>query len=228
MNNKRTRRTYEDIFIDRLAKMLEPGQTSVGSQNLQTELNWDEKRYKRIKASLVKKNKIVLGPGRGGTVGLTPTSDNSGLSVFISYCHKDSGLMDKLVRHLRPLERLNLIKKVWHDGRIDAGEEWEPSIRAALAEADIILLLVSIDFINSNFCFEIELKEAIERHRNNKAIVVPIILRSCLWEQMPFGAIQALPPKAKAVDTWSNEDEAFTAVAKGIFDVAKKIRDNAI
>lgn len=94
MNNKRTRRTNEEIFLDRLTKMLDSGQTSVGNQNLQAELNWDEKRYESTKAKLVKKNKIVLGPGRGGTVGLAQTSDNSGLLVFISYCHKDSDLKE--------------------------------------------------------------------------------------------------------------------------------------
>lgn len=127
---------------------------------------------------------------------------------------------------MKPFERLNLIK-VWDDQHIDAGEEWEPSIKAVLAKANIILLLVSIDFINSDFCYEIELKEAIERHRNNKARVVPIILRSCLWEQTPFGItqvgkIQVLPKDAKAVEMWSTEDEAFTDVARGILDVVKK------
>ena len=222
MNNKRNRRSYEELFLDKLTKISNSGQMLVGNHTLRKALKWDAKRYERIKAQLVDNNRIAQGRGRGGSVGLAQYPDTSGLSVFISYCHEDADLKEQLVQHLKPLERLKLIE-TWHDGLIIAGEEWEPSIKEALETADIILLMVSVSFINSSYCFELELERALERHDDNEAKVVPIILRNCLWQRMPFGKLIALPTDGKAVVTWSNLDEALTIVAKGILELAEKI-----
>ena len=105
------------------------------------------------------------------------------------------------------------------------GDEWEEEISERLEEADIILLLISIDFINSNFCYDVELERALERHKDGAARVIPVILRSCHWQQTPFAKLQALPKEAKAVCSWLDRDEAFTDIAEGIRKVAEELRD---
>ena len=121
------------------------------------------------------------------------------------------------------MKRLNLIDS-WHDRKLLAGEDWEKSISSNLEKADIILLLVSIDFINSKYCFDIELDRALERHAQQEATVIPVILRNCLWQYTSFAKIQVLPKDAKAVCAWSDRDEAFANVADGIRVVAEQIR----
>lgn len=137
--------------------------------------------------------------------------------VFISYSHKDEPFKDELKTHLKVLSRLGKIK-IWDDRAIDAGDEWNVEIMKALEEADIILLLISNYFIASDFCYDIELKRALERYEANKedVKVVPIILRPCEWQGLPFGKLQAEPKDAKPITEWGNEDEAYTFIAKRI------------
>jgi hypothetical protein len=87
----------------------------------------------------------------------------------------------------------------------------------------IILLLISIDFINSEYCYDTEMERAMERHQKGEARVIPIILRSCLWQYAPFAKLQALPKDAKAVQSWSDRDEALTDIVDGIGKVAEEL-----
>ena len=104
----------------------------------------------------------------------------------------------------------------WHDRKIGAGMEWKAQIDAHLNRARIILLLVSSDFIDSKYCYDIEMDRAMERHKAGEARVIPIILRPVSWEAAPFGRLQALPKDAIPVTSWKNQDEAFVSVVKGI------------
>jgi tetratricopeptide (TPR) repeat protein len=135
--------------------------------------------------------------------------------VFISYSHEDEALRASLDKHLSQLRHDGLIES-WHDHQIAPGKEWENEIFAALEAADIVLLLVSASFIASEFCYGREMTLALQRHENGLARVVPVILRPCDWETAPFGKLQALPALARAITTWSNQDEAFLNVARGI------------
>ena len=139
----------------------------------------------------------------------------SAIEVFISYTHEDERLWEKLNKHLRSLEREGLIKP-WHDRKITAGSEWAAAIDENLAAADVILLLISADFIESDYCHEIEMARALERDEADEARVIPIILRACDWENSPFSKLNALPKEGRPITSWENEDEAFTDVAKGI------------
>jgi hypothetical protein len=131
-------------------------------------------------------------------------------------------LKGDLLKHLEPLRRLHRID-AWHDREIQAGDEWKASIAARLASADIILLLVSIDFINSQYCYDVELELAMERNARGEAVVVPVILRHCLWHHTPFAKLQALPQDGKAVTAWPDRDEALTSVADGIRKIAESL-----
>src|SRR5438105_4373420 len=139
----------------------------------------------------------------------------SAIEVFYSYAHKDEALRNELEKHLSILHRRGLISS-WHDRQIVAGTDWAESIDTHLETASLILLLVSSDFLASDYCYGIEMKRALERHQANEARVIPILLRPVDWDGAPFAHLQALPTGAKAITTWSNQDEAFTSVAAGI------------
>lgn len=144
------------------------------------------------------------------------------VKVFYSYSHKDEKLRDTLEEHLSLLKRDGVVSE-WHDRGISAGREWAGEIDEHLKSADIILLLVSSSFIASDYCYDVELKLAMERHEAGKARVVPVILRPCKWEKAPFGKLNALPKNAKPVTKWANRDDAFTDIANGIGLVAEEL-----
>ena len=137
--------------------------------------------------------------------------------VFFSYSHKDEELRDHLETHLSLLKREGIIE-AWHDRRIVAGDEFGGSISDELERADIILLLVSPDFIASDYCYDVEMTRAMERYEAGEARVIPIILRPCDWKTAPFGKLQGAPKDARAITQWPDLDEAF-------LDVVMKIRN---
>ena len=137
------------------------------------------------------------------------------IEVFFSYSHKDETLRDELADHLAMLKNQGLIK-AWHDREITASSEWAGAIDEHLESAQIILLLISASFLASKYCHDIEMKRAMERHEQKEARVIPIILRPVDWTGALFGKLQALPKNAKPVTSWTDRDEAFTDVAKGI------------
>src|SRR5512144_2041494 len=137
------------------------------------------------------------------------------LRLFISYAHKDDGFRRDLESHLSPLRRQRVLE-VWSDRQIDVGQEWWPEIRSNLEAADLILLLISSDFLASDFCCERELKRAMERHEAGEACVIPVFLRPCDWKGAPFGTLQGVPDDAKPITEWENRDRAFTIIAQAI------------
>jgi hypothetical protein len=141
--------------------------------------------------------------------------DSMAVEVFISYAHKDRKLRDELATHLSNLRNQGVISD-WFDGDIPPGTEWKPQIMDRLKTAQIILLLISADFMASKFCYGIELKEAIDRHDANQARVLPIILRPTDWEGAPFEKLQVLPSDARPISAWSSRDAAFKDVVTGI------------
>ena len=143
--------------------------------------------------------------------------------MFFSYAHKDEALRDKLANHLKVMERTGVIES-WHDRQVLPGEEWDGQIDDNLATADIILLLVSDDFLASDYCWNVEVKQALKRHNDNDVCVIPIILREVDWTRAPFSKLQALPKNAEAVANWANQDQAFTNIAKGIRKVAERLK----
>ncbi len=137
------------------------------------------------------------------------------VDVFFSYAHKDEDLRDDLETHLIMLKREGLISR-WYDRDITAGEDWADQIDEHLLSAQIVLLLVSVNFLASDYCWDKELTNAMERHNKREARVVPIILKPCDWTQAPFSKLQALPKNALPVTKWEDRDEAFLDIAKGL------------
>jgi hypothetical protein len=114
------------------------------------------------------------------------------VKVFLSYAHDDEHLKIALEKHLSLLQRQGLIK-IWYDRDISAGKEWEKEIDTNLNKAQIILLLVSPDFVASDYCYSIEMHRAMKLHERGEALVIPVILRPTDWEYTPFSKLQVLP-----------------------------------
>lgn len=136
-------------------------------------------------------------------------------TVFFSYSHADEALRDQLEKQLAILKRQGVID-TWHDRRIGAGQNIGQAIDEHINTADIILLLVSADFIASDYCYDIEMTRAMERHHAGEAIVIPVILRACDWHDAPFGKLNATPRDGKPITQWPDIDEAFLQVAKAV------------
>ena len=137
------------------------------------------------------------------------------VELFISYAHEDEALVEELRKQLSLLRRQGVIGD-WHDRQIVAGTEWQGEIDAHLESAGIILLCVSADFLASDYCWGVELKRAMQRHAEGSARVIPVLLRDCDWQGAPFGKLQGLPKDMLPVTSWTNRDEAFTDVARGV------------
>lgn len=229
------RRTDETIFLDELRYMAGEPPARVSSRALIQRLDWRDDRYHRARTRLIAAGVVrgVLG-GPGGSLELlagTGEIDTSGavdqkpapISAFVSYSHADAKLKTELLNHLSPLQRLGLIDH-WHDSEIQPGCEWEPAIARQLDASQLVLLLVSSDFVASNSCYENELTSALKRHEAGSARVLPIILRPCLWQDLQFGRLQATPRDGKPVTSWSNIDEALTDAAMAVREAAQTIR----
>ncbi len=151
------------------------------------------------------------------TLGSTGT-----ITVFFSYAHRDEKLRNELEKGLTSLKRQGFIT-TWHDRKISAGKEWNDEINIHLNQADIILLLISPDFMASDYCDSVEVTQALKRHDAGVCRVIPIILRPTLWKHGHFSKLQSLPTDGKAVSTWSNRDKAFLDIAEGILKVITEI-----
>jgi parallel beta-helix repeat protein len=140
-----------------------------------------------------------------------------GIEIFFSYSHKDEELRDELEKHLSILKHRGLIS-AWHDRKIVAGEEWNGKIDEHLNSAQIILLLISSDFLASKYCYGTELKRAMERHDTGEARIIPIILREVHWKGSPFSKLEALPTDGEPVKdgNWRSIDAAFRDVTEGL------------
>jgi hypothetical protein len=137
------------------------------------------------------------------------------LNVFISYSRLDESFKDELVKHLKTLQDEAVIQ-IWDDRGILPGTNWDQEIQAQLSAADIVLLLISSDFLASEYCWGKEVQKSLKRHEKGKARVIPVVLRPVDWLTSPLGKLQALPENAKPITNWDNRDEAFLSVAQGI------------
>lgn len=142
----------------------------------------------------------------------------------MSYSHKDESMRDELEIHLSMLKREGLIS-TWHDRKILHGDDFGDEIDQNLEDSDIILLLVSPYFIDSDYCYEVEMQRALERHNKDEARVIPIILEHCVWQSAPFGRLLALPEDGKPITDYPNQHKAFTEIATEIRKTIQKSFD---
>lgn len=137
------------------------------------------------------------------------------LKVFLSYCHEDEDMKKEIDKALIMLKRNEKIN-TWNDRCLTAGSELGKEILDNLKSADIILLLVSTDFLVSQYCFEKEMQLAIERHKEGSALVIPVILRRCDWLNSELKDLVAVPRDGKPIKSWGDSDEAYYQVKEEI------------
>lgn len=135
--------------------------------------------------------------------------------VFISYSHKDEGFRNDLEEHLSMLRRKNVIS-VWHDRKIMAGGDWKGQIDENLDSADIVLLLISSSFLASEYCYDIEVKKAMENNAAGKCQIIPIMLRPCDWVDSDFSRYQIVPKDGLPISKWADKDDAWLDATNGI------------
>jgi energy-coupling factor transporter ATP-binding protein EcfA2 len=145
------------------------------------------------------------------------------LPLFYVYAHEDEALRDELEKHLSLLQRQGLLS-TWSDRQIVPGTDWSKEIDVRLDSAALILLLISSDFLASDYCYGIEMQRALARHERGEAHVIPIMLRSIDWQDAPFAHLQGLPRDMKPVTSWPNQDEAFLDIARGIRWTIERLR----
>lgn len=155
--------------------------------------------------------------------GKDKTRETEGIYVFCSYSHKDERFKDEFETQMKILKRQGSIN-TWTDREIGAGENWREEIMKELDRANIIVLLVSSDFIASEFCYETEMKRALKRVEKGEATVIPVIVRDCIWTKTPFAELQALPKDGRPVTSWGNRDTAWRDVAEGIEQTATRLK----
>ncbi len=141
-------------------------------------------------------------------------------TVFISYAREDEQYKDRLIVQLAMLKRNKQIEE-WHDRLIDPGASWNLVIKEQLNASDIIILLISPDFLNSGYAYDIEFQESFIRHQKKETIIVPIIVRFCDWKESPLKTLNVLPTDGKPIKDWDDIDEAF----QNVVDNLKRIID---
>lgn len=145
--------------------------------------------------------------------------------LFCSYSRKDEAFLKELRAHLAALEQENVIVR-WDDGEILPGSTWKPDVDKHLEEAEIVLLLVSADFVASQPCQE-ERKMALQRQEQDLAEVIPVILRDCAWRNLDgLGTLQVLPKDGMAITDpeWKSRDKAWLSVVEGLQKIVAKRR----
>ncbi len=145
------------------------------------------------------------------------------LSLFFSYAHADREMRAELDKYLGPLKKDGRIQG-WHDGEIKPGERWDAAIRKKLNEADVLLLLLSPAFLDSDYIARVELAHALDREAAGTARVIPILLRDCLWDETPLADLQILPEGAEPVEDWDSPQKAYVQVARAIAQVVADLR----
>lgn len=158
------------------------------------------------------------------------------VKIFCSYAHKDEPLREALDPHFALLRRQG-VATFWSDKEIYAGSDWASQIDHNLRTAHVILLLLSAHFIDSNYCYDVELRQAVERHFRREAVIIPVVLQPCNWERVrltcegrefDLGKVQALPAGARPVTKWRNRQEAFDNIADGVTKVVDQLSAGAV
>jgi internalin A len=150
-------------------------------------------------------------------------SKSDSLSVFISYSHKDELFRDELRGALTAYERKGELV-VLDDTRVEAGQKWEPEILGDLGRANIIVLLLSNDFIASDYCIQKEWNLAKKRDSDGKCAIVPIVVRACRFDKLELGQLKAILPDGKPIQQSDDRDAAWMEVTKDLDRVIARLK----
>lgn len=145
------------------------------------------------------------------------------LDAFISYSHKDEAQVKELKKHLVTLRRRNVLAD-WHDRALVAGDDFDEELGSKLTSSDLVLFIVSIDFLNSWYCYEVELKETLKRVEHGEARIIPIIIRHCKWKDTELSKYLAATRDGRPISDYPDKDAAWVEVVDAIENAANKYR----
>jgi internalin A len=152
----------------------------------------------------------------------SPRPAGDPVRVFCSYAHKDKHLRDEFTTHLKLLQRSGLID--WHDHDLAVGFDTAMTLAEQMNSADLILLLISPDYLASDYIYDVEMARALERHARGETRVIPVLLRPTDWLSSPLAKLAALPSNGRPVTLWTNADEAWVDIARGIRRIVNEMQ----
>ncbi len=147
--------------------------------------------------------------------------------IFVSYSHRDAALKKEFDTNLNVMQLQGIIDH-WTDAEIQPGDRWNEEIAEAMEKSQIILFLVSNNFLASNYIRNVESPKAMRMMDEGRAVVVPILLRDTPgWKREDWHILQALPQENKPIThrSWLDTQEAFTAVEKGLCEMIDLLPD---
>ena len=142
--------------------------------------------------------------------------------VFLSYSHKDEEYKKELDKHFAPL-RNNGRVETWNDRKLEAGSRLNEIIQEELNTSDIIIFMLSSDFLDSYYCYDIEMKKAIEREKRGECKIIPVIVRACMWDETPLKNFLAFPKDGKSIEQYERKDDAYLEIAKGVREIVQSM-----
>ena len=189
-----------------------------------------------LEADEQKNQKTGIAIKEQGTVMVDPAEPNNAYSeklarrdevwkptVFISYSKSNVNQRKRLELELKILKNEGLLASLWHDRMIDPGDLWDDAIQRELTEADVVVILASSAALATDYITRHEIPKALELHKADKTVVVPLILEKCRWDQTALGVLNALPEKGKALNKWKPPSDGWNSVANGLATVFKKL-----
>lgn len=175
-----------------------------------------------------------------GTVDVDPAGPNNAYSVksarsddvwkptaFISYSKSNVNQRKRLESELKILTNEGLLASVWHDRMIDPGDPWDEEIQSKLAEADVVIILISAPALSTDYITEHEIPKALELHNAGQTVVVPVILEKCRWNKTALGSLNALPEKARPLTGFNPRANGWNSIANGLAKVFRKLMKEA-
>ena len=149
------------------------------------------------------------------------------IRIFISYSHHDTRRMRQLLKFIQPLHRKGF--DIWTDECIATGELWHHSIKKAIATSHIAVVLVSIDFLNSAYCQDVEVGRFLLMRKSNGLVIYPIILSACNWKDEEWLASTHLQPRGgRTVEehfgTRGARDRLFLNIHDELAEIGQQLR----
>lgn len=142
--------------------------------------------------------------------------------IFYSYSRRDESLLVELNEHLLKLNGDAPIDIFWYRD-LSPGAERHPETVNGLREADVVLLLVSPDFLVSRYCQQVELPTSLTLHNCGLAVVIPVIIRECSWQETALARLQAISAEAPICES-KDREAAWAEAAGSIFRMINLIR----
>jgi len=154
------------------------------------------------------------------------TPRDNPVSLFICYARANERVVKRLVPSLKVLARRGYISP-WRDTDLIPGDDWDETIQERLSESQIILFMVTRDFLASRYITEHERPVAMRLMNEKKAVVVPVLLSTCSWHDEDFAKLEKLPRKDELVSSINPREEAWALVEEGLKRVVEKVRSSS-